>query len=135
MCAAYRRANEEAARHANDLALWCQALLTQHQEAVDELAALASKHRLLRRELDDMCTDVLAGEAVAWACERKHTTRSQTDYVQNGAHHGSETATDQLVARIAELEGERSDMQKALASAAERLLAAEQANQHNEDQR
>jgi hypothetical protein len=78
---------------------------------------------------------VLAGEAVAWACERGHATRSQTDCVQNGAHHGSETATDQLVARIAELEGERSDMQKALASAAERLLAAEQANQHNEDQR
>jgi hypothetical protein len=51
-----------------------QLLSAQYGDAVDGLAALASKSRSLQKELDNMHTDVLAQDAVVQEYERRLAT-------------------------------------------------------------
>lgn len=130
LCMEYRDATANETRRNRRLVEEYQLLRTQHKAVVDELAALASRHRSLRRELDDMYTDILARDAEIREYERRFTIQSQLNHVQPGI----ENDTDQLVAKIAELENERSDMKKALVSATELLVAARwKAEMYNRD--
>jgi hypothetical protein len=119
-CTAYQHAyNQEVQR--NDQLMQAYRLLVAHyRDAVDELTVIASKHRTLQKELDGMYTEIFAQDAVIREYERQRTIQSQWSL----GHHETNISTQRLLTRVTELEREKLDMQTALSSVSELLIAS-----------
>ena len=124
-CKAYRLAyiqevqrNGHLVQQNSHLAQAYGALSGQHGIVLHELAALASQYCLLEKELFDAQTNAVACEAVVQ--EYKLALASQSALAAQETSSG----TKLLTAKVAELERERSDMQRALVVASELVIAS-----------
>jgi chromosome segregation ATPase len=95
-------------------------LSAQYQELVQELSALAMRHRSLKQEVTEMQTDALAHEAMMWQYERRLATQKPSVPERKD----SEVETKMLLVKVRELQEENADMQKALNGASELLMAS-----------
>jgi hypothetical protein len=119
-CTAYQHAYNQEVQRNDQLVQAYRLLVAHHRDAIDELAVMASKHRTLQKELDSMYTDIFARDAVIQEYERQRTIQSQWSL----GHHETNISTQRLLTRISELEREKLDMQTALSSAGELLIAS-----------
>ena len=124
-CEAYRLAyiqevqrNGHLVQQNSHLAQAYGALSGQHGIVLHELAALASQYCLLEKELFDAQTDAVAYEAVVQ--DYKLALASQSAVAAEKTSSGTEL----LTTRVAELERERTDMQRALVVASELVIAS-----------
>jgi hypothetical protein len=90
----------------------------QHGYVLHELAVLASQYCLLEKELFEAQTDAVAYKAVVQKYQLALASQSAL------AAQKTSSGTKLLTARVAELERERTDMQKALVIASELVIAS-----------
>jgi roadblock/LC7 domain-containing protein len=124
-CEAYRLAyiqevqrNSHLVQQNSHLVQAYGALSGQHGIVLHELAALASQYCLLEKELFDAQADAVAYEAVVQ--EYKLALASQSAVAAGKTSSGTKLLTE----RVAELERERTDMQRALVVASELVIAS-----------
>jgi hypothetical protein len=75
-CATYESAYNQEVQRNYQLVQAYRSLSAQYGDAVDGLAALASKFQSLQKELDNMYVDVLAQDAVVQEYERQLATQN-----------------------------------------------------------
>ena len=124
-CEAYRLAymqevqrNSHLVQHNSHLVQAYRKLSAQHGFVLHELAALASQCCSLEKELFEAQTDAVAYEAVVQDCKLALANQSSL------AAQKTSSGTELLTAKVAELERERTDMQRALVIASELVIAS-----------
>jgi chromosome segregation ATPase len=94
---------------------------TQYQQLAHELSALATRYRSLQQELTEMQTDALAHENMMAQYERQ-LSAWQPPVLERKE---PDIETQMLLAKIRELQEENADMQQALNSASDLLVASQ----------
>jgi chromosome segregation ATPase len=120
-CTAYEHAYHHEKQRNIQSSQAYQTVCAQYEKALNDLAEIANKYRSLQKDFDSAQTTILAQQSVVQECHRRLASQASLEPKIGEA----ETKTEQLQAKITELEKEKIDMQNALANATDFILNSE----------